>query len=578
MAKFITQETFDEVVKENMEDFDMDRESAARDAVGQFNAQGADLSNVDTSADGVRRDARAAIKDHVERLRGFDLNDRGKGEGVPTSGCLEALSSVGNMCREEGAAGESNRTAVGEAGGVGAIARFLGGDADESPPSGVVLAALNTLQDVCKNSERNRDAFIYRNMDQLTSLLVRWTNTPAPHTGSRSTNGPGDGAVGDSDAPVEGTVEPEPISGDAESMDKDKDQDKALLVAAGLKTVRIVCTKAENNKGSFMRRKGADILVETLRRYGAGEGRDATVTREACAALRSLTLADDRRKDFSGTYDNVKALVSAGVIPLLLEAARASEEDSITLSPVFLALKQLAANDESVKLIVENGGLDLVSGAVVAFPQEAVVCRTALSLFRNISANDILKTRLLHEGGLMLVLGCMAQHQNDKTLQATDMFTRPLAEHGCATMAAMSLRSPPNGAQIVREGGITAVVQAMRRHPTVQPLQRQACLCIRNIAARGPSLRTPMLDEGCEPVLREAGKLRGCVDEAYGALRDLQCEVGLVTMGESGKVHIGVTAFGEEKPNFNPSLQETKDLGERIEGSATAPAHSGHRL
>lgn len=34
-----------------------------------------------------------------------------------------------------------------------------------------------------------------------------------------------------------------------------------------------------------------------------------------------------------------------------------------------------------------------------------------------------------------------------------------------------------------------------------------------------------MLDEGCEAVLREAGKLRGCIDEAYGALRDLQCEV-----------------------------------------------------
>lgn len=34
-----------------------------------------------------------------------------------------------------------------------------------------------------------------------------------------------------------------------------------------------------------------------------------------------------------------------------------------------------------------------------------------------------------------------------------------------------------------------------------------------------------MLDEGCERVLREAGKLGGCVDEAYGALRDLRCEV-----------------------------------------------------
>lgn len=43
--------------------------------------------------------------------------------------------------------------------------------------------------------------------------------------------------------------------------------------------------------------------------------------------------------------------MSAGAIPLLLDAARAFEEDSITLSSVYLALKQLAANDESVKLV-----------------------------------------------------------------------------------------------------------------------------------------------------------------------------------------------------------------------------------
>lgn len=41
MAMFVTQDTFDEVVKENMEDFGMDRQSAAEDAVGQFKAQGA---------------------------------------------------------------------------------------------------------------------------------------------------------------------------------------------------------------------------------------------------------------------------------------------------------------------------------------------------------------------------------------------------------------------------------------------------------------------------------------------------------------------------------------------------------
>lgn len=40
MPVSITQETFDEVVKENMEDFDMDRDAAVQDAIEQFEKQG----------------------------------------------------------------------------------------------------------------------------------------------------------------------------------------------------------------------------------------------------------------------------------------------------------------------------------------------------------------------------------------------------------------------------------------------------------------------------------------------------------------------------------------------------------
>lgn len=64
--------------------------------------------------------------------------------------------------------------------------------------------------------------------------------------------------------------------------------------------LRCCCALARSSSGSFMRRKGALILVASLRRYGAGESKDAVVTKEACAALRSVTLGDDRRKDFSG--------------------------------------------------------------------------------------------------------------------------------------------------------------------------------------------------------------------------------------------------------------------------------------
>lgn len=60
-----------------------------------------------------------------------------------------------------------------KAGGVGTVARFLGGgDAQASLPNNVVSVVLATLCDACKDHERNRDAFIYTNMAQVNVCLV----------------------------------------------------------------------------------------------------------------------------------------------------------------------------------------------------------------------------------------------------------------------------------------------------------------------------------------------------------------------------------------------------------------------
>lgn len=47
--KQISQETFDAVVRENMEEFDMDLHEAVQDAIEQFKTQGVDMSNLITS-------------------------------------------------------------------------------------------------------------------------------------------------------------------------------------------------------------------------------------------------------------------------------------------------------------------------------------------------------------------------------------------------------------------------------------------------------------------------------------------------------------------------------------------------
>nr|CAH0112641.1 unnamed protein product [Daphnia galeata] len=52
MVKVITQETFDAVVKENVEEFEMELEEARKDAIQQFVAQGVDLTNIVTNGPG----------------------------------------------------------------------------------------------------------------------------------------------------------------------------------------------------------------------------------------------------------------------------------------------------------------------------------------------------------------------------------------------------------------------------------------------------------------------------------------------------------------------------------------------
>lgn len=55
-------------------------------------------------------------------------------------------------------------------------------------------------------------------------------------------------------------------------------------------------------------------------------------------------------------------------------------------------------------------------------------------------------------------------------------------------------------------------------------------------------------------------------------------QVKLVTVGQDGQVQEGVQAFGEHRLNFNPSLDETRDLARKVQSSAAAPTNSGFRF
>ena len=78
MTARVSQENFDEVVKENMEDFEMSPEDAVHDAIEQFHKQGVSLDNLDLSVpNDENREARAAYVAACDLLDN-SINPQGK--------------------------------------------------------------------------------------------------------------------------------------------------------------------------------------------------------------------------------------------------------------------------------------------------------------------------------------------------------------------------------------------------------------------------------------------------------------------------------------------------------------------
>jgi len=86
MVRVITQETFDLVVTENMEEFGMDRAEAVKDAKEQFEQQGVSLVNIVVSEQGSQ-----VVVEAVKALFGEEKEEN----------LSESLTTIMNCCDGE---------------------------------------------------------------------------------------------------------------------------------------------------------------------------------------------------------------------------------------------------------------------------------------------------------------------------------------------------------------------------------------------------------------------------------------------------------------------------------------------
>jgi hypothetical protein len=314
----------------------------------------------------------------------------------------------------------------------------------------------------------------------------------------------------------------------------------------------------------------ASILKDAVKSRGTvsaeRESSRVDCLHEVCLCIKGLSVHDDLRKEMSSAYDNGKFFLSADeVVANLLVLAKDFQQQPRLASASLAALKQLVLSEEAVQVVCLHGAMELPR-AVMRWQEAPVnLVRAVAGLMRNLCADDKRKNKLVADGTLHELVRCM--HVDQYVTDAQFM------ENAAACLAAISLRSPSNSAVIMDSGALEPLVAGMRKHRDKEVFQRQACLTIRNIAARGSNeVKATLLDMGIEGVLRAAGALQGAVDEAYAALRDLNCEVQFVKIGSGGSALPVYEQFGTgKKLQFNPVFEETGDINARVNQEARAP-------
>jgi armadillo repeat-containing protein 6 len=293
------------------------------------------------------------------------------------------------------------------------------------------------------------------------------------------------------------------------------------------------------------------------------------ILKEICLTIKSLCTHDDLRKEMSCAYDNGKRFLNDDVVSALVNYSRNYQKNADVSACALSALRQLILSEEAVKMVCSHGLMTLPKQILQLDHAPVILIRSLVGLIRNICADDGRKNYLVSDGIVPLLIFYMSREEYQLDSQ--------LMEHIFATLAAIALRYPNNSHLIVTSGGIEEIVSIMRRYEQKASLQRQACLTIRNIASRCPELRRRILDCNVEVMLRHAGRHQECIDEAYAALRDLECEVQYVKLSTDGKGYESAyETFGTSKPKFNPVFEETYDIITRIDKEATAPFANPH--
>ncbi|XP_030396230.1 armadillo repeat-containing protein 6 isoform X1 [Gopherus evgoodei] len=466
-SRQITQETFDDVVQENIMEFEMDPDEAVKEAIQQFESQGVDLSTIvkaarkPTSENG--QEQKHDILQTLDSLR-KSIADSALGE------VGEQLVRFSEQCREQLAV------------------RYLAGQKGACP---VVLSA-------CKLASGDRSAML-KALHALSALM-------------------------------DGQPDLLDSAGQELLLQTLKENaDDAEMTLAGIRCIRHACLKHEQNRQELVKGGILPLLTGAIVRHGscAGVVREASSALRVMTFDDDIRVpfghAHDHAKMIVSENNGLKILIEA--------AKAFTDNSSVLRELCATLARLSVRNEFCQEIVDLGGLNFMVALLADCIDHQELVKQVLSAMWAISGNDDVKDAIVNTGGTDLIVLAMSHHLASPQLFQAMIplfLLVLQICEQGCAALCMLALRKPENCKVIMEGGGALIALQAMKMHPREVAVQKQACMLIRNLVSRNRDFSQAILEMGAENLIVAARAVhQDCDDIAKAALRDLGCKVEL---------------------------------------------------
>ncbi|KMZ73426.1 putative Armadillo repeat-containing protein [Zostera marina] len=354
-GRTISQEAFEEVVKENIDDLDMDPDEALQDAIETLTLQGVDLSGIVKCIPGVTS---ASDNPVIRLLEDLKISDTGS---MDDDGKAVLLDQLLVLCSCDSKKSSEFTSVAVRNGGIAILCSLCSGLHGRGSEKSLVLALCN-LHTLLKDIQSTED---FRNCDGPKIIVDVLKES----------------------------------SHDIKQLD------------SGFSVVAAAATGNEVVKELFMDLKIDEFILETMK--GPLKGHIQSLY----DAVRVLLTPDDNRVLVSQVFGYSRRFFKIGVANVLVDAIHDNLRSNCLVS-ICIALRAVSVNDEICRSISEYGGIDATliciddSGEI----GNKAMAKACCSLLSKLAGSDSNKNAIVQKGGLDRLIKLSSRFSDDPSV------------------------------------------------------------------------------------------------------------------------------------------------------------------